>query len=126
MIFNAKDLPLGSTHGTLPNMQNTLTDWFQRMTFTVITKAVINFQDVETEVETTALGVRQPFSARQLMMKPEGQRSWRWETIHADQSLILTVDDVVVFDSIRYRVMQIMQWKEYGYVEYHICQDYTA
>lgn len=124
MITNAKNRLLSANPGTLPNMSDTLSSWFQRMTFTVVNKTMIDYQLVESEVQVSAMGVRQPFTARQLMMKPEGQRSWRWETVHAEPGLVLKTDDVVVFNAIRYRVMQILDWKEYGYVEYHICQDY--
>lgn len=125
MIQNAKDTPLFSNPGTLPNMQDALADWFQMMTFTIITKETVDHELVETATVVAAKAVRQPLSAQKLMMKPEGQRAWRWEQLHAFPDLILKPDDVVVFNGIRYRVMDKLDYKEYGYLEYHITQDYT-
>ncbi len=125
MIINAKDLPLKKV-GFLPDVGDVLMDWFQELTFTKITKTVVNYENVEAETEYTMHGVRQPLNAQQLEMKPEGQRRWRWEMIHALPTVELFNDDVVVFDGVRYRVKDKWNWKEYGFIEYHIVEDYEA
>lgn len=124
-ILNARDVLLSANPGTLPNVQDAMTSWFQVLTFTKIKKEIVNFQLVETSESTTFCGVRQPFTAQQLSMKPDGQRNWKWETIHAFPNLILKPDDVIVFSGCVYRVMQKTDYKEYGYIEYQIVQDYT-
>ncbi len=124
-IYNAKDLPLFSGAGSVPNVSDALLDWFQTMTFTTIVKSVVNFQLVEVQTAVTAQAVRQPMKPQLVAMKPEGQRSWRWETLHALPGLVLAPDDIVVFNSVSYRVMEKLDWKEYGYVEYHLVQDYA-
>jgi hypothetical protein len=125
MIRNASSIPLSANPGTLPDVSGALADWFQPLTFTQIVKTVVNYQAVETETSTTFMGVRQPFSAQQLLMRPEGQRKWKWETIHAYPDLTLDVDDIITFSGVKYRVMQKSNWAEYGYVEYAIVEDYT-
>lgn len=125
-IQNAADQLLDSNTGTLPNVQGAMANWFQPLSFKQITKSVVNFQNVETTATTRFQGVRQPLSAQKLMMKPEGQRSWRWETIHAYPDLILQPDDIIIFSDRPYRVMEKYDWQEYGYLEYHITQDYTS
>lgn len=124
-LQNAKDTLLSENPGTLPNMQGALLDWFQSMTFSVVTKTVINAQVVETKTQVSTKAVRQPFTSQQLLMKPEGQRHWKWETLHAFPDCVLVPDDIVIFAGGTYRVMQKRDWKEYGYVEYHICQGYS-
>lgn len=124
-LVNAKDTLLTDNPGTLPNMQQTLLNWFQVVTFTLISKSIVDHLLVESETPSSFLGVRQPMKPQMVAMKPEGQRSWKWETIHAHPDLVLKTDDVMVFFGIRYRVMEKLDWKEYGYVEYHIVQDYT-
>lgn len=124
MIFNAKDRPLNCNPGTLPNLSGALLNWFQRMTFTKVTKTVVDFQVVEQEDEYTALGVRLPMQPQQVVIKPEGQRSWRWEVVFATPDLILNPDEIIRFGSVKYRVMGKLDWKEYGYLEYHISQDF--
>jgi len=110
----------------LPNMSNVIRAWMQPITFTVITKAIVDHQEVETEssVETTA--VRVPLKPQELLVKPEGQRAWRWQHIFALTTLELNPDDVVVFDSIRYRVMAKQDFQEYGYIDYEICEDFSS
>lgn len=125
-IKNASSVPLSANPGTLPDVQAAMLDWFQKLTFTMIVKTTVNFAVVETPTAFDFWGVRQPFSPQQLRMKPEGERKWKWQTIHAYPDLILEIDDVITFAGENYRVDQKLDWQEYGYVEYHIVQDFTA
>lgn len=125
-IWNANQVTLDQNPGTLPNMSGTLTDYFQSITFTKIVKTTVDFQLVEVENPITFQGVVQPFKARELSMKPEGQRKWKWQTIHALPGVPLSVDDVVVYGGLRYRIMQSNDYSRYGYVEYHAVEDYTG
>lgn len=125
-ISNASDIPLGSNSGTVPNMSGTIENWFQPMTFTRIVKTVVNFQVKETPTNVDFQGVWQPFSAKQLMMKPEGQRQWSWFTCHAEIGFELIADEVVTYLGVQYRVMQQTNYELYGYLEYHLIQDYTG
>ena len=112
-IINAKDKQL--TYTGLPQVGEVLPSWFQPLTFDVITKTVVNYEVAETKITISTQGVRQPMSAQQLQIKPEGQRAWKWET---------KVDDIIIFDGVKYRVAERWNWSEYGYLEYHICQAY--
>jgi hypothetical protein len=123
MIINGKDKILSQTKN-LPNMSETIKTWFQDLTFKRITKSIVNFQAVETTTTITTKGVRQPFTAQQLKVKPEGQRAWRWETLHCLSDVVLNPDDIVEFNSIRYRVIEKKDYTEYGYIEYEIVQDF--
>ncbi len=124
-LSNASDLNLGQNNGTLPDMSGTISGWFQNLTMTVVTKSVVNFETVEVLTPTDFMGVRQPLSPQRLAMKPEGQRKWRWEQIHCWPSLALTPDDIIVFQGTRYRVMAKKDYKEYGYLEYEIMEDFV-
>ena len=85
-----------------------------------------DFIETETKVAKRVRGVRVPFKAQALSMKPIGERAWKWETIFSSPALILRVGDEIVFgaNQPRYRVMERRDWSEYGYVEYDICQGY--
>lgn len=122
MIINAKDKPL--TYTGLPQMGEVLPSWFQPMTFTLVTKSLVDYEVQEVLVTVTTQGVRQPMSAQELAIKPEGQRGWKWETIHCLPNVKLKLDDIIIFDTVKYRVMQKWDWSEYGYIQYEICQDY--
>ena len=89
-------------------------------------KSVVGSQLVEVDTPFIFQGVRQPFTAQQLALKPEGQRHWKWEMIHAWPNLQLKPDEIITFANQNYRVMQKWDWTEYGYVQYEIAQDYTT
>lgn len=126
MIQNGSDKLLGQNSGTVPDMSDVLTNWFQPMVFTKIVKEVINFQNVETPTEVDFQGVWQPLSAQKLMMKPEGQRKWSWFQVHAYTNLQLEPDEVITYLGIQYRVMARYNYDLYGYLEYHLILDYTG
>lgn len=126
MISNGSNIPLNQNSGTLPDVSGAMQNWFQVMTFTTIVKSIVNFQVVETPTLYTYKGVIQPFTPQQLQMKPEGQRSWVWFTIHAEPALSLAVDEVVTYLSVQYRVKSKSDYSKYGYAEYHVIQDFTG
>jgi len=125
-IFNAKDLPLSANSGTLPNMSDALLDWFLPLVFTKIVKTVVNFKVVETPTAVSFSGVWQPFSAQQLKLMPDGQRDWKWFTVHALPALILVPDELITFRGLQYRVKMKTDYKEYGYVKYDLVEDFTG
>ena len=122
MISNAKDKGLNFTG--LPQVGDVLPSWFQTLTFTLVTKYLVDYEVQEVLVTITTQGVRQPMNSQQLSIKPEGQRGWKWETIHCLPNVKLKLDDIIIFDNVKYRVMEKWDWSEYGYLEYHICQAY--
>lgn len=123
-IGNGKNTPLNQQTGTVPNVGGAMLDWFQPMTFTLIEKSTVGFQVVETTTPISFRGVIQPLEGRKLQLKPEGQRAWTWLWLHADPSLTLAVDDVVIYLGVRTRVMGQKDWKIYGYVSYELVQDW--
>lgn len=125
-ITNGRDRPLNSVAGTVPDVSGALTDWFQPMVFTLVAKLTEAFQVVETPIDYKFRGVIQPFTPRQLLLKPEGERAWTWFTLHSDVSLILQVDDVVTYLGKQTRVMGRKDYSLYGYVEYELVQDWTG
>lgn len=121
-LISAKDK--GLKYSSLPQMGEVLPSWFQDLTFDIITKGIVDYEVTEIRKTVSTKGVRQPMSATQLSIKPEGQRAWRWETLHCLPDLKLKIDDIVIFNDIKYRVMQRWNWAEYGYMEYHLCEAY--
>ncbi len=125
-IRNAANYPIFSNAGTTPDVSGALRDYFQPMTFDKLIKAVAGFQNLETSVPINFRGILQPFSARQLFLKAEGQRAWTWFTLHAEPVLTLQVDDVVVWQGKQTRVMARKDYALYGFVEYELVQDWTG
>ena len=126
IISNAANRPLFDKSGTVPDVSGAMQDYFQAMVFTPLVKTISGFQAVETASPINFQGVIQPFTERQLLLKPEGQRAWTWFWLHADPVLTLKVDDVVLFKGIQTRVMARKDYVLYGYVEYHLVQDWEG
>lgn len=125
-IGNAKDRPINVQTGTVPNVSGAMQNWFQPMVFTLVTKTVVAFQNVEVANDIAFRGVIQPLSGRRLELKPEGQRAWNWSWLHSDPSLALDVDDVVYYLGVQTRIMSRKDYSIYGYIEYEIVQDWTG
>jgi hypothetical protein len=125
-IVNAKDRPLNSQAGTVPEVSGAMRDWFQPMTFGRVVKRTVANQVVETKTPVNFRGVIQPLSERKLILKPEGQRAWTWLQLHSDVSLKLEVDEVVTYNGVQTRVMAQNDYSLYGYIEYQLVQDYTG
>lgn len=125
-IANAASLPLFAKSGTTPDVSGALQDYFQPMVFSALVKIVSGFQVIETAKPINFQGTIQPFTDRQLYLKPEGQRAWTWYMLHADPVLSLDVDSVVLWNSKQTRVMARKDYGLYGYVEYHLCQDWEG
>jgi hypothetical protein len=127
MIFkNGASTPLNQNSGTLPDVSGAMLNYFQPMVFEPLSKTVTGFQVVETTVPVNFQGIIQPSKPRDLMLKPEGQRAWTWYTLHAEPSLTLDVDDVVMWNKKQTRIMSRQDFTLYGYVVYELVQDFSG
>ncbi len=125
-IANAANQPLFQKAGTVSDVSGAMQDYFQPMQLTPVAKTVVGFQALETPNPINFQGSIQPFTERQLLLRPEGQRAWTWFTLFADPVLTLQVDDVVLYLGKQTRVMSRQDFSLYGYVTYHLVQDYTG
>lgn len=109
----------------LPNLQTAVMAWSSTIDVQLVCKSQENYKTVESLLLKRVRGVIQPYSVKQLNILPEGQRSWKWITLHCDTTLDLKVDDIVIlYGQDRYRVMGLMDFKQYGYYEYHLVKGY--
>lgn len=124
MIKNARDIGLKQAGTGLPRLDSALLGWFYPLTLGRAQKTNVDglAQEIITAVQTR--GVIQPLSARQLAIKPEGQRAWRWISCYCLPDVILAPDDIVTIDAIRYRVMAVYDFRMEGFMHYELCQDY--
>lgn len=125
-IANGCNVPLNTKMGTVPDLSGSLKDWFQNISFIVIVKTVKGFEVVETPTLVNFFGVIHPFTPKQLILKPEGQRAWSWFQLFAEPTLTLEVDDVVTYAGVQTRVMAKEDFNLYGYVSYHLVQDWEG
>lgn len=110
----------------LPKLNPAIGPWAQCFSFDCITKGLDNYQSIERKRNVQFRGVVTPLSPRQLEIKPEGQRAWRWLEVHATADLAIKPDDEVVFKCVRYRVMAVHDWSDYGYFRYEIAEAFTS
>lgn len=122
MITNAKDRPINEP--VLLGMDSALRGLYRNIKYFAVEKKVQDFLVTETLTGVNFRGVIQPLKPAALMMKPEGQRGWKWFTIHAGIGVVFKNDDVIYIGNIRYRIMELFDWSIYGFVEYHMVQDY--
>lgn len=123
MIVNAKDLSI-QTSG-VPNMADALSNWFSQLKIGKVVKTVVDFQLSESVSYYDVLAVLQPFTTRQLQVKPEGQRAWQWFTLHIKSpDLEFCLDEIALIKNRKYRIMQKFEWEDYGYIEYQLVEDY--
>lgn len=125
-LQDAKNTKLDQLSPGIPNMSGALDNWMQPMVFVLVQKSNIAFQAVEVGEAIKFMGVIQPFTDRELMLRPEGERSWTWYWVHALPSLKLNTDEVVNYLGKQYRVMGLKNYGIYGYLSYQVIEDYTG
>lgn len=123
-ILNAKDRKLEDLGSGLPDVGYSVMQFLQTVKIGIIEKQQINgyTQEIINYIKTQA--ARQPLSAQELAIKAEGERSWKWEKIHTTPEVKLSTDDRIVFKGIPYRVMEKFDYTEYGFLEYHVVEDF--
>lgn len=123
-IVPANKQPITTAAYTLPQVRTTLTGWFQRLVLTFVSKTIQDREVIEVQRKLECRGVIQPFGARELKIKPEGERSWGWKMLHTTPDVDLRPDDEFFIGPTRYRVMSKLGYPEYGYIQYELIQDY--
>jgi hypothetical protein len=98
--------------------------WMQYLAVGIVCKYQQDYKTVESVLTEKYRAVIQPMQMKQLMIMPEGQRGWAWYTLHAEPGLQLSIDDIVVINQTRYRVMAQQDWSDYGYVEYQVVRGF--
>lgn len=107
---------------SFPQMAEVFWDWTDNVTLKLIKKGITDFEVTESEiVETTFQGVLQPMPPQKLLVKPEGQRLWKfwelWTTQFLEPDQIIQDPDGTI-----YRVMSKDNWNNAGYYHYELTQ----
>lgn len=126
MIVNARDRKLSHVAMGLPDVSGAVQCFLQPVRLGVIKKKQVSGYTVETVSWVCTQAVRQAFTPEQLSLKPEGERSWKWYTLHTVPEVCLKTDDIIIIHDLRMRIMEISGYSEYGFNEYHAIEDYTS
>jgi hypothetical protein len=107
-------------------MSNAVAGYCRPITVSRITKTLVDGDLVETTEDFDGFGVIQPFTPAQLLIKPEGQRTWDWSGLHVLPGIDLSLDDTVSIFGRLFRVMTKRDYTLYGYIRYELVEGYTG
>ena len=105
-----------------PDMSDAFAEWSDARTCSLIKKDLIDgrVRESKSEAEFDILII--PMRAQQIQAKPEGQRTWRWQTgVSATE---LAMDDRVRDGETEYRVMGKQDYRIAGFYVYDLTEDY--
>jgi len=109
----------------MPNMSGTLDGWLIAVFLIKTTQTIVDFERVDVETRTKFEATVQPLSARQLQLKPEGLRKFKWFQLHVKSgSFNLDSDDIIEYDGSRYKIMGDFPYELNGFKEYHMIEDF--
>ena len=109
-------------NGKLPNMSMTIIDWFQPITFGIIKTTVVDYEKKITIDYVDTQGVVQPYKPEPLEIQQAGVRSWSWLMIHCLPDLQLYNNEYIMYENVRYKILQRNDYNKYGYIEYIACE----
>lgn len=108
----------------MPNVASAMRRFQETMQFQIVKKTVVDHDLVETSKIPVPLwfeGNLQPLHPHELLVKPEGERKFKWWTLYTD--LVLTVDTVIKDqDGLIYRVMASSDWQDAGFTQYQLIE----
>jgi len=109
----------------MPKIVNALDGWQDELTIVRVTESWSGGDKVETTENIGITGTIQPLSPKQVSLKPEGQRAWKWYQIH-DYTRVSNLDtsDRIIIEGKKYKVMAINDYSRNNYIEYHIIEFY--
>lgn len=116
-----------NTNSNLPNMSNTIKGWFLNISFEYVER----YQEGADWVEGTpqiinTKGVVRPPSDENLKIYPEGAWSWQWLQIHCLPNADMATNNYVIYDDVKYKIMQKKDYRKYGYIRYTLLEAYKA
>lgn len=105
-----------------PDMSDALWDLTESVQFDVVAKSASDFEAKETLKNRIVFQANlQPTPPQKLLIKPEGQRSWRWWTMWTRAALS---NDWILKDAAGrlFRVVSRSDWGRSGFNEYEITE----
>lgn len=127
MIISAKNKKLNNFNSNLPNMANTIQDWFLSISFDIIERTRQGVDWIEGSSTTVnTMGVVQPPRDKDLEILPMGTWQWEWLLIHCLPDVQLENNQYIRYSGKKYKVMAKKDFTQYGYVRYTVLEAYRA
>jgi hypothetical protein len=106
-----------------PNVADAFSGWNGQVTLKVVDQTVSDFETVDVPITRESVrGVLQPIPPRKLMVKPEGQRAWKWWTFWTKKTLSLNAI-LIDSDGKQFKVMSDTDYRQAGFNEYELAQE---
>lgn len=122
-IPQAKNVPLSQT-SSMPQQDTAVDRLLSPLVFERIQETLVEGLVQKLPVFVSTLGSIQPFTDRQLSVKPEGERAWSWYQIHTQTNFKLDVNERIKINGVRYKVMALRDYSRNAFYEYHIIEDF--
>ncbi len=111
--------------GGMPQMAAAFRGWQTTVVLRRIAQKIVDGLVVDYNQDISFKGTVQPLSPQKTMLKPEGQRAWKWLQIHCFTGTTnLVTNDRIIYNGQIFKVMDILDYKLNNYIEYHACADY--
>lgn len=108
-----------------PQVGGALNGWMSRIRIGMIKQNIVDGLPVEVETSFNFVGMIQPLSARKLELKPEGLRAFKWLQIFCQEGMLaLKEGDKITYRNERFKLMADSDYRNNGYVEYHVIRDF--
>lgn len=108
----------------MPNVSSAIRHFEETLQFQIVKKTVTDGDLAETSEVKVPLwfeGALIPMNPRELLVKPEGERKFKWWTLFSD--LDLKVDWIVKDEhGVLYRVMNTTDWRSAFYRQYQLIE----
>ena len=125
MIINANQFNLNQISPNLPQLSETVNNWFQNITLYLIAKTVPNFKVLETPTKISFQGNWQFVPAEALKIENMGERSWKYAKLWTQIGVAITTDDIIQYQGTNFRIIEKIDWTSSGYIEFSLVQDFT-
>ena len=102
----------------LPDVSDVIVDWFTDISFGIVLRANIKGDWKETISTIATSGVVQPYKPQINEILPEGTWACQYRSIHCQKDLTVNVNDYIIYNSKRYKVMEKLDFSLYGYYKY--------
>lgn len=108
----------------MPNVSNAIRRFEETNQFQIVKKTIVDGDLAESsKIPVTLLfeGVLQPLHPKELLVKTEGERKFKWWTLFTDMDL--EVDWIIKdLDDKIYRVMNTTGWDQGGFEQYQLIE----
>ena len=123
-----RNIKINQLSANLPDVSEVMNGWEVSMTANYVTQAVVDGAVVDTEVNKPIKGIMQPLKPEEILLKDEGQRSFDWYQVHVRDDVYgeLFTTQILIINSVPYKIKAKKDWTLDGYREYHVIRDFES